>query len=185
MDADLDTLCIAVYCTADDLLPEPAGNARRIVTDAEVVTLCVAQAIMGIPSDGRFLATAAKQLRHLFPLLPKRPGFHKRRQRLADTIEMLIAVFARDSPGYHDDLVLVDSTPVECARSIETTRRSQLADAADYGYSAAHSRFFWGFGCTVCSRSTARRVPSSSPRQKPANAMFASPYSPVANATAT
>src|SRR5436305_7673630 len=49
MDADLDTLCIAVYCTADDLLPEPAGNARRIVTDAEVVTLCVAQAIMGIP----------------------------------------------------------------------------------------------------------------------------------------
>jgi hypothetical protein len=48
MDADLDTLCIAVYCTADDLLPEPPGNARRIVTDAEVVTLCVAQAIMGI-----------------------------------------------------------------------------------------------------------------------------------------
>jgi Transposase DDE domain len=30
-------------------------------------------------------------------------------------------------------------------RSIETTRRSQLADAADYGYSAAHSRYFWGF----------------------------------------
>ena len=58
---------------------------------------------------------------------------------------MLIAVFARDSPGYHDDLVLVDSTRVECARSIESTRRSQLADAADYGYSAAHSRFFWGF----------------------------------------
>jgi hypothetical protein len=40
---------------------------------------------------------------------------------------------------------LVDSTPIECARSIETTRRSQLADAADYGYSAAHSRYFWGF----------------------------------------
>ena len=54
-------------------------------------------------------------------------------------------MFARDSPGFHDDLVLVDSTPIECARSIETTRRSQLADAADYGYSAAHSRYFWGF----------------------------------------
>ena len=38
-----------------------------------------------------------------------------------------------------------DSTPIECARSIETTHRSQLADAADYGYSAAHSRYFWGF----------------------------------------
>lgn len=49
MDADLDTLCLTVFCTADDLLPERAGNARRSVTDAEVVTLCVAQAIMGIP----------------------------------------------------------------------------------------------------------------------------------------
>ena len=34
---------------------------------------------------------------------------------------------------------------MECARSIETTRRSGLADAADYGYCASHSRFFWGF----------------------------------------
>jgi Transposase DDE domain len=33
----------------------------------------------------------------------------------------------------------------ECARSVETTRRSALADAADYGRCASHSRFFWGF----------------------------------------
>ena len=54
-------------------------------------------------------------------------------------------MFASDSPGFGDDLVLVDSTPVECARSVETTRRSQLADAADYGYCTSHSRYFWGF----------------------------------------
>jgi hypothetical protein len=47
--------------------------------------------------------------------------------------------------GFHDDLLLIDSTPVECARSVETTRRSALGDAADYGYCASHSRFFWGF----------------------------------------
>lgn len=145
MDADLDTLCTTVYCTADDLLPERRANGRRYVTDAEVVTLCVAQAVMGIPSDRRFLAVARKRLRHLFPKLPQQPGFHKRRRALADTIEWLIGIFAADSPGYHDDVLLVDSTPVECARSIETTRRSQLADAADYGWCASHSRFFWGF----------------------------------------
>src|SRR5262245_38623641 len=145
MLADLDLLLIAVFCTADDLLPEQAKNARRIVTDAEVVTLCVAQAMMGIGSDARFLRVARKQLAHLFPVLPNRPGYLKRRQRLSDTIEWLTAVFASESPGYSDDLVLVDSTPIECARSVETTRRSQLADAADYGYCASHSRFFWGF----------------------------------------
>jgi hypothetical protein len=71
MDADLDTLCTVVYCTADDLLPEARRNARRRVSDAEVVTLCVAQAIMGIPSDRRFLAVARKRLVHLFPEMPR------------------------------------------------------------------------------------------------------------------
>jgi hypothetical protein len=145
MLADLDLLLIAVFCTADDLLPRRAKNAKRILTDAEVVTLCVAQAIMGITSDARFLKVARKRLAHLFPLLPNRPGYLKRRQRLSDTIEWLTGVFASQTPGYSDDLVLVDSTPVECARSVETTRRSQLADAADYGYCVSHSRYFWGF----------------------------------------
>ena len=71
MDADLDTLCTVIYRTADDLLSEARPNARRRVTDAELVTLCVAQAIMGIPSDRKFLAVARKRLGHLFPDLPR------------------------------------------------------------------------------------------------------------------
>lgn len=152
MLADLDLLLIAVFCAADDLLPTTSKNAKRILADAEVVTLCVAQAIMGVPSDHRFARIAAKQLRHLFPTLTKRSGFYKRRERLSDTIEALIEQFARMSPGYHDPVLLVDSTPVECARSRETVKRGgqhslpdALTDAADYGYCASHSRFFYGF----------------------------------------
>jgi hypothetical protein len=100
---------------------------------------------MGVASDERFLAVAAKRLAHLFPQLPKRPGYWKRRQRLAETIEALIGEFARMSPGFDHDLLVVDSTPVECARSVETVRRSALGDAADYGYCRSHSRYFWGF----------------------------------------
>ena len=59
MDADLDLLCTSVYCTADDLLPQKPPNWRRQLTDAEVVTLCVAQVMMGIPSDRRFLRAAS------------------------------------------------------------------------------------------------------------------------------
>ncbi len=144
MDADLDLLLTTVFVTADDLLPEKAGNAARRVSDAEVVTLCVAQAIMGIPSDRRFLAVAAKRLGHLFPQLPKQPGYFKRRRKLTETLEWLLGIFASQSPGFGDDLLLIDSTPVECARSRETVKRSALGDAADYGC-ASHSRFFWGF----------------------------------------
>lgn len=144
MDVDLDTLCIAVYCTTDDLLPDKPANARRELSDAEVVTLCVAQAIMGIPSDRRFLAAARCQIGHLFPLLPSQSGYHKRRCGLRDTIEWLIGVFAAQSPGSGDDLLLMDSTPVECGRSVDTSRRSALSDACGYGYCASHSRRFWG-----------------------------------------
>lgn len=43
-----------------------------------------------------------------------------------------------------DDVWIVDSTPVECARSRETVKRSDLAGWAEYGYYASHSRYFWG-----------------------------------------
>jgi hypothetical protein len=144
MDADLDLLLISVYCTADDLLPERPANARRKLSDAEIVTLCVAQVLMGTPSDRRFLRAAKRQLGHLFPHLPSQDALHKRRARLAETIEWLVGVFAERSPGSRDDLVLLDSTPVECGRSLETTRRSALADICGYGYSRSHSRYFWG-----------------------------------------
>ncbi len=39
---------------------------------------------------------------------------------------------------------MVDSTPVECGRSRETAKRSELSGFADYGYCASHSRYFWG-----------------------------------------
>ncbi|MBN9622624.1 MAG: IS982 family transposase [Actinobacteria bacterium] len=166
MLADLDLLLTAVFCTADDLLPERKKNARRRLTDAEVVTLCVAQSVMGVTSDERFVRTAARRLRHLFPGLTMRSGFHRRRDRLADVIEALIAVFASRSPGYHDDLLLADSTPVECARSRETVRRGgsscladALSDAADYGYCASHSRWFFGF------RLHTLMAPDGTPRQ--------------------
>jgi hypothetical protein len=152
MLADLDLLLTAVFCTADDLLPERKKNARRRLTDPEVVTLCVAQAIMGIGSDERFVRVAVRRLGHLFPRLTGRSGFHRRRDRLAGTIEAMVGTFAGRSPGYHDDLLLADSTPVECARSRETVKRGgssclgdALSDAADHGYCASHSRWFWGF----------------------------------------
>ncbi len=56
----------------------------------------------------------------------------------------LVTVLGADTTVAEDDVWVVDSTPVECARSRETVRRSDLAGWAEYGYCASHSRFFWG-----------------------------------------
>src|SRR4051794_3445423 len=151
MLADLDLLLTVVFCTADDLLSGCKKNARRSLTDAEVITLLVAQSIMGIASDRRFVKVARKQLVHLFPGLVGQSGLHKRRAGLADAIELVMAALARECPGYWDDVVLVDSTPVETARSRETVKRAgdsslddAIANAAAYGYCPSHSRWFFG-----------------------------------------
>ena len=144
MDADLDTLCMVVHITAADLLPEAGRNARRSLTDAEVVTLCVAQAIMGIPSDRRFRRVARRQLGHLFADLNRQAGYFKRRRRVAGAIEWLLVHFAAQGPGASDELLLIDSTPVERGRSRETVKRSALGEFAGYSSCASHSRFFWG-----------------------------------------
>jgi Transposase DDE domain len=151
MLADLDLLLTVVFCTADDLLSSCKKNARRSLTDAEVVTLLVAQSLMGITSDRRFVRVARKQLVHLFPGLVGQSALHKRRARLADKVELVMVVLARECPGYWDDVVLLDSTPVETARSRETVKRAgdsalddAIANAASYGYCPSHSRWFFG-----------------------------------------
>lgn len=151
MLADFDLLLTTVFVVADDLLPAAGGNAKRKLTDAEVITLLVAQSIRGITSDRRFVREAKAQLVSAFPGLVGQSGLHKRRQRLGAKIELVMAALARECPGFWDDVVLVDSTPVETARSRETVKRggfSSLGDAignaAAYGYCASHSRWFYG-----------------------------------------
>ena len=83
-------------------------------------------------------------LGHLFRYLPQHPGYNKRLRDAAGLITMMIRVLATDTTLWTDDVWVVDSTPVECGRSRETAKRSDLAGWAEYGYCASHSRYFWG-----------------------------------------
>jgi GNAT superfamily N-acetyltransferase len=152
VDADLDTLATALYARTDDLLkshPERVPSRPRVgiaprISDAELVTMAVMQALLGFASEARWLRHASAHLRHLFPYLPQQPGYNKRLRRLAPTLNWLTGMLARDTSVWTDDVWVVDSTPVECARSRDAVKRSDLAGWAEYGYCASHSRFFWG-----------------------------------------
>lgn len=146
MHANLDALVTALYVRIDDLLPARSGPGRPPrISDAELIALAVAQMFLGCPNDRKFLALAAWRLGHLFPYLPKQPGYNKRLRALAPTIGQVITHLAVQSPSFCDGLRLLDSTPVPCGQSRETARRSELAGLADYGYCRSHSRYFWGF----------------------------------------
>jgi hypothetical protein len=54
-------------------------------------------------------------------------GYNKRLRAAASLIRHCIRVLAADASIWTDDVWVVDSTPVECGRSRETVRRSDLA----------------------------------------------------------
>ena len=121
MDADLDTLATALYVRTDDLLkacPERVPWRPRVgiapkITDAELITLAVMQALLGHTSEARWLRHARSHLQHLFPYLPQQSGYNKRLRRLGPTIGWLVGVLARDTTLWTDDVWVADSTPVE------------------------------------------------------------------------
>ena len=146
MTEDLDTLLTALYVEIDDhVAPSRAGRGRRPkLTDAELVCLAVAQVLLGCDSEHRWIRFAYCRLGHLFRYLPNQPGYHKRLKAAAPLLAAAISHLAKASPSWCDSLRLIDATPVPCATSRQTVRRSDLAGYAGYGYCAAHSRWYWG-----------------------------------------
>ena len=152
VDTDLDTLATAIYVSTDDLLkarPElvpwrPAVGMKPQVSDAELVTLAVLSAVLGFDDEARWIRHVRAQYLHLFPYVPHQPGYNKRLRRLPLVMVALIEHLAAETSVSGDDVLVVDSTPIECARSRESVKRSDLAGWAEYGYCASHSRYFWG-----------------------------------------
>ena len=66
MDADLDTLATALYVFTDDLLrdhpervpPRPRGGIAPKLSDAELLTVAVLQALLGFTSEHRWIRWA-------------------------------------------------------------------------------------------------------------------------------
>jgi hypothetical protein len=142
---DLNTLLTALYVRIDDYLAGRVRVGRRPrLTDAELLTLAAAQVLLGVRSEARWLRLVPAALPGAFPYLPGQSGYNKRLRAALPLLKRVIRVLAADTDLWADPVWLVDSTPVECARSRPTVARSDLAGVAGYSYCPSHSRWFWG-----------------------------------------
>jgi hypothetical protein len=149
---ELNTLLTALYVALEDRVLPRLGCSRAhrrgrkpVLTDAELLCVAVAQQLLGIASERRWIRYAHTHLTGMFPHLPGQSGYSKRLRAAGPLLSAVIGELARDTPSWADHLRLLDSTPLPCAASRETVKRSDLAGHAGYGYCASHSRFFWGF----------------------------------------
>jgi hypothetical protein len=76
---DLSTLLTALYVKIDDWLGHPPRPGHPpMLSEAELLTLAVAQALLGIRSEARWLRFVPAHLPGAFPYLPGQSGYIKR-----------------------------------------------------------------------------------------------------------
>ena len=152
LDADLDTLLIALYVELDDRIIPAArpGRIRRgpgrppLVTDAELLCLAVAQVLLRFNDEHHWLRAAPARVGHLFPRLLSQSEYNQRLKDAAPLLEAALRWLAGRTPGSAEPLRLMDATAIGCGQSKTTTHRSNLFGYAGYGYESAHSRWYWG-----------------------------------------
>ena len=149
MIADLDTLLIALYVELTDRIIPGRGFTRSgpggqpEVTDAELICLAVAQALLRFDDERRWLRAAARQVGHLFPRLLCQSEYNIRLRAAAPLMETALRWLAEATPTTAEMLRLMDATPAGCGQSVITARRSHLYGYAGYGYCPSHSRWYW------------------------------------------
>jgi hypothetical protein len=151
VDADLDTLLIALYVELEDrIIPAHRGSGGRgpgrppVVTDAELVCLAVAQVLLRHDDERHWLRAAPSRVGHLFPRLLSQTEYNNRLKQVAPLMEAALRWLAVRVPGSAELLRLMDGTPIPCGASRVTALRSDLFGYAGYGYEASHSRWYWG-----------------------------------------
>src|SRR5215216_4225714 len=101
MIADFADLCTYVYVLTDEAYREVAAphdtrpGPEAAFTDSELITLTLAAELVGIAAETRFLAYVRRNHRALFPLLPERSRYNRRRCLIEATNRIRSAIMAR------------------------------------------------------------------------------------------
>lgn len=149
VNTTLDALLTALYVHLDDhVLPSRQQRRRRgparLLTDAELVCVAVAQVLLGCDSERRWMRLAPSRIGHLFPRLPGQSEYNRHVRDLAPALLAAAQWLTRSLPSWWERLRLMDDTPVRCGASRATVERSNIGEMAGYGMDKSHHAFYWG-----------------------------------------
>lgn len=148
-------LCTVVYVVIDDLYrahlapldrrPGPQAGC----TDSELITLTLVAELVGLDNEVAFLAYVRRNHPTLFPVLPERSWYNRRRRALGEATNALRRQIGRrvwaDLPTDERDLCLLDSLPVPVVGFAHATGRHRWRGYAAYGYNATKQQTIYGF----------------------------------------
>ena len=155
MIADVVALCTAAYVVIDDLYqaylapldrrPGPRGQC----SDSEIVALTLVAELVGLDEAVAFLAYLRRNHPTLFPRLPERSRYNRRRRALQEATGTLRRLIQRRVwaalPADRRDLCVIDSLPVPVVGFAHACGRHRWRGHAAYGYNATKKQALYGF----------------------------------------
>ncbi len=155
MIADFADLCTYAYVIIDELYRPLAvaydqrPGPRAAFTDSEVIALTLVAELLGLDAETRFLAYVRRNHLALFPLLPERSRYNRRRRQLVEVTNRIRGgIMARlwrvlDAEGR--DLCVIDSLPVPVVGYHHAAGAHRWWGEADFGRVPAKKQRVYGF----------------------------------------
>lgn len=155
MIADFAELCTYIYVLVDELYQRVAApydqrpGPRSAFSDSEVIALTLAAELLGLDAETRFLAYVRRNHLALFPLLPERSRYNRRRRQLiAVTNRIRGGLMARlwqvlEAEGR--DLAVIDSVPVPVVGYHHAGGDHRWWGEADFGRVPSKKQRVYGF----------------------------------------
>ena len=148
-------LCTYVYVLVDELYQVAVAphdrrpGERSEFTDSEVITLTLVAELVGLDEEQGFLAYVARNHRALFPKLPERSRYNRRRRALTEATNrirgaLMQLVLGRLAPE-ECDLCVIDSLPVPVVGFHQARGRHRWYGEASYGYVASKKLTIFGY----------------------------------------
>lgn len=155
MIANFADLCTYLYVLTDETYQEVAApydtrpGPDAICSDSELITLTLAAELVGLAAETRFLAYVRRNHPTLFPLLPERSRYNRRRRHLIEVTNRLrSAIMARlwwVLVAEGQDLCVIDSVPGPVVGYHHAAGAHRWWGEADFGRVPSKKQRIYGF----------------------------------------
>ncbi len=153
MITDLDDFCLWILVLVDDAWVQIAPLLHRpgpqpACTDSELIAMALIGECRGLHKETELLAWwHEKPMRALFPHIPDRTRFNRRRRALAPAINLLRHIILRGLDLADDPHCVIDSLPIPVMgfHLVPGGSREWAAHGATYGKCASKKQTIYGY----------------------------------------